>query len=77
MSDYPARAINPATGKVEHCLFKDEGRNEYRVHFEDGGAYRPWKIDGVDTRLSEEEAIEVMRKLGKPGDYPALEPKGP
>ena len=79
MSDYPARAINPATGQVEGCLFKDNhfGPNEYGVRFADGQVYRPWRIEGVDTRLTEQEAIELMLKLGNPGDYPALETKGP
>jgi hypothetical protein len=74
MSDYPAKAINPATGEVEGCLFLDNhfGPNEYGVRFSDGTMHRPWDIREVDTKLSEEEAIDLMRRLGNPGAYPAL-----
>ncbi|MGY3581899.1 hypothetical protein ACVIGB_000029 [Bradyrhizobium sp. USDA 4341] len=74
MSDYPAKAINPATRQVEGCLFLDDhfSKNEYGVRFADGTVYRPWEVHGVDTKLTEEEAIDLMRRLGIPGDYPAL-----
>jgi hypothetical protein len=74
MSDYPAKAINPATGQVEGCLFVDGhfGAHEYGVRFADGGVHRPWKVRGVDTKLTEEDAIDLMRRLSELGSYPAL-----